>query len=161
MSFVISKNKMSFVADNNDKNVSYSNAVAVYIAHDDQILIDEIDVSDGNINHFIGMVHLYCPGVAAADMPDCRITSVWDGGGETTDIQLFHHMEDNSGQSRGVGTYSFKDTLIEVSLVILPNQAARDANESFTIPANSQILFSLTPQDAALNQISFTGPSVP
>ncbi len=161
MSFVISKNKMSFVADDSAKNLSYSNDDAIYIAHDDQLAIGDIDVSDGKINHFIAMVHLFCPGVAASDMPDCRISSGWDGGGETTDVQLFHHMENDSGQSRGVGTYSFKNVLSEVTLIFLPNQAARDANESFTIPANSQILFSIKPQDAPLTRLGFSGPSVP
>ena len=161
MSFVISKNRMEFHADNNEKNLAYSNVEEVYIAHDKQQVIGEVDLSGAGINHFIGMVHLYCPGVAEADMPDCRMTAEWDGNGETTDIQLVNHMEPDSGQSRGGSTFSFKEPLINVQLLILPNQAARNSNQSFTIPANSQVLFSLQPQDAVINQISFTGPSVP
>ena len=161
MSFVISKNKISFVADNNEKNLSYSNPEPVYIAYDSQQVIGEVDVSGAGINHFIAMVHLYCPGVAEADIPDCRLSAEWDGGGETTDIHLINHIGSDSGQSRGGGTFSFKDTLINVQLMILPNQAARNSNQPFTIPANSQVLFSLQPQDSVLSHLSFTGPSVP
>jgi len=161
MSFQISKNKMTFLADNNEKNLAYSNVEEVYIAHDKQQVIGEVDLSGAGINHFVGMVHLYCPGVAEADMPDCRMTAEWDNGGETTDLQLDNHMEPDSGQSRGGSTFSFKEPLKNVQLLILPNQAARNSNQSFTIPANSQVLFSVQPQDAVLNQLSFTGPSVP
>ena len=161
MSFVITKNKMTFHADNNEKNLSYSNPVEVYVSHDNQQVIGEVDVSGAGINHFVGMVHLYCPGVAEADMPSCRLSAEWDGGGETTDIQLLSHMEPDSGQSRGVGTFSFKEPLLKVVLLILPNQASRNSNQPFTIPANSQVLFSLSPRDAVLNQLTFTGPSVP
>jgi hypothetical protein len=54
---------MSFVADTNEKNLSYSNPEEVYISYDKQQVIGEVDVSGAGINHFIGMVHLYCPGV--------------------------------------------------------------------------------------------------
>jgi hypothetical protein len=70
-------------------------------------------------------------------------------------------MGPDSGQSRGVGTFSFKDPLINVALMILPNQASRNSNQPLTIPSNSQVLFSLQPQDSALSHLSFTGPSVP
>jgi hypothetical protein len=45
--------------------------------------------------------------------------------------------------------------------MILPNQASRNSNQPLTIPSNSQVLFSLQPQDSVLNQLTFTGPSVP
>jgi hypothetical protein len=54
---------MSFVADTNEKNLSYSNPEEVYISYDKQQVIGEVDVSGAGISHFIGMVHLYCPGV--------------------------------------------------------------------------------------------------
>jgi len=161
MSFQISKNKMTFLADNNEKNLAYTNAEEVYIAHDSHQVIGEVDVSGGGINHFIGMIHLHCPGVAEANMPECRISAEWDGSGETTNLQLNNHIGANSGQSRGSGLFSFKDTLSKVTIMLLPNQVSRDNSVAFTIPANSQILFSLNPQDAVLNQLSFTGPSVP
>jgi hypothetical protein len=82
MSFVITKNKMSFVADTNEKNLAYSNVEEVYIAYDKQQVIGEVDVSGAGINHFIGMVHLYCPGVPESDMPECRLSAEWDGSGE-------------------------------------------------------------------------------
>jgi hypothetical protein len=160
MSFVISKNKMEFHADTNEKNLAYSNVGEVYIAHDKQQVIGEVDVGAG-INHFIGMVHLYCPGVPESDMPECRLSAEWDGDGETTDIHLINHGPPDSGQSRGVGTFSFKEPLLKVALLILPNQASRNSNQPFTIPANTQVLFSLSPQDSALSHLSFTGPSVP
>lgn len=161
MSFQISKNKMTFLADSNEKNLAYSNAEDVYIAHDSHQVIGEVDVSGAGINHFIGMVHLHCPGVAEADMPECRISAEWDGSGETTDLQLNNHMGPDSGQSRGSGLFSFKDTLTKVTIMLLPNESARNASQPFTIPASSEILFCLSPQDAVLNQLSFSGPAVP
>lgn len=161
MSFQISKNKMSFVADSNEKNIVYSNAEDVYIPHDSIQVIGEVNVSAADLNHFVAMAHFTLPGVAENNMPECRISAEWDGGGETTDLHMSNHMGPGSGQSRGGGLFSFKDTVTQVVLMVLPNQAARDASQSFTIPANSQLHFAISPQDAPLNQLSFTGPSVP
>lgn len=161
MSFTISKNKMSFVSDSNDKNIEYSNAADVYIAHDSQQLIGEIDVSSGSMNHFFAMVHVHFQGVSEANIPDCRINADWEGAGETTDLQLHPHMEPNSGQARGSGAFSFKDTLTKIHLIILPNTNARNNGQSFTIPANSKIHLSISPQDAVLSQLTFTGAAAP
>ena len=152
MPLTLAKNTMTFESDSGQQQCVYKLTNAIVIAHDSQQTLMPafaFDIKD-KIHNGLVMAHMYFPGTADSDCPELLMTVTSASSCGQIGFGQSAHFESGSGEFRAVSSFYRRDPVTEILLVLRPNEAQRNSQTGFTMPAGTRIHVSITTNNATL-----------
>ena len=148
MSFQISKNRMSFQADDKARSRKLTNSTQQVIGRGTSHVLDEVtyDAAD-KIHHVTLQFRGYFPSLTSDDLPSHFSVRANDGFAEP----FTHNLRDSYVLGFGVGSCTDPITKIEFSV-------SAKADKNFTMPAGSVIHYGATPNESTPTDAAISAP---